>query len=164
MIGRNIRLLLLSLLLGWEPYVQAELPIPSVEWSERRLQDQHERPVVLGIERRILLFAFERGAGDMAQQVLREQSPNFLAATDWALVMDVSRMPSMITRLVALPALREQPFPIGVVQDGALLADVPRQPGAVTVLLLKRGQITATHYSVDANTLRNLLATVQHQP
>ncbi len=53
----------------------------------------------------------------------------------------MSKMPGVITRTFALPALREQPFEVGVSLDAKTLADWPRQEDAVTLIRLDQGRV-----------------------
>ena len=72
-------------------------------------------------------------------------------------VAAISAMPSMITKMFALPALREVPVPIGLAREAALLADVPRQKGVATMLKLR--QLTVEHigFAADAGALNAAL-------
>jgi hypothetical protein len=65
-----------------------------------------------------------------------------------------------VTRLVALPRLRELPFALALVRDSAQqaqLADLPRRPGQATVLRLHEGRVAQVHSVADAVALRALL-------
>ena len=83
--------------------------------------------------------------------MLAEQAAGFLATRQDVYLADMSRMPSIVTRTFALPALRELPALVGVVLDEALLKNWPRQDGAVTLIALQDGRVsTVSHASTEA--------------
>ena len=49
-------------------------------------------------------------------------------------VADISGMPALVTRMFALPKMRELPFPIALVREDAHLAQVADIPRALRVL------------------------------
>jgi hypothetical protein len=77
-----------------------------------------------------------------------------------ALILDVSRMPSLVTSMFAMPAFRAQPFPILVVREAAPVARLPRKEGAVTVLRLTDGRIVAINHATNEAALERLLITL----
>lgn len=130
---------------------------PAPAWS---LQDQHDRPAVPGPATRWIVFSAEKRVSDMVAAVLTEAGPAALAPLQLYAVADISAMPSLVTRLVALPRLRELPFALALVRDSAQqaqLADLPRRPGQATVLRLHEGRVAQVHSVADAVALRALL-------
>ena len=129
--------------------VEIGQPLP-----ELKLLDQREAPWELQAQTRLLLFAPGRKAGEIVQSVLAEQPSEWLATRQVMYVADLSRMPAMITRMFALPALRAEPFSVGVVLDEKLVSDWPRRADTVTLLRLHEGSVTAVDYASSAEELR----------
>ena len=96
-----------------------------------QLRDQHDRDWRVPADTRLLLFAADRKASNLAMAVLGSQPKGFLVARHAVYLADMSRMPGFVTRAFALPALREQAFEVGVSLDESALAGWPRQEGAV---------------------------------
>lgn len=129
-------------------------------WPAPRLADQHDRPATLDPARlATVVFAAERKPGDWAQDTIEKSHLEAATAGRLALILDVSRMPAMITAMFALPSFRARPFPILVARDAAPVADLPRREGAVTVLRLAAGKVVAIDYANDAAALATLLRT-----
>ena len=127
------------------------------------LEDQHGRAVTLPGTARWLLFASDKAAADLAQAWLTPQGSAVLERRQALYVADISAMPAVITRLVALPKLRELPYSIALVRDADLAADLPRRRGTLTVLRLDRGRVEAVHHAGDAAALQALLDRVPAQ-
>jgi hypothetical protein len=101
------------------------------------LEDAHGKPVVIGPDVRRLLFAASMAGSDLVTGVLSMEPAGVLTRMQGVYVADISRMPAMISRLVALPRMRDLPFAVVLLRDdaaAATLADVPREAGAVTVI------------------------------
>ncbi len=121
------------------------------------LEDQHDKPLSVAPDTRVLLFSADRAASDLANEVLGRQAPGTLERRKVVYVADISGMPSLVTRMFALPALRALPFPIGLAREAAPVADLPRQKGAVTVIQLSAGRVAAVDYARDSARLEQLL-------
>lgn len=115
-------------------------PTPSIT-----VEDQHGKPVHVDASTQRLLFSAERGVNDMVSKVLAAQPAGVLMRQHTVYVADITAMPSLVTRMFALPKMRELPFSMGLVRDAAQVAqvaDIPRQPGAATVLRFKDGKLS----------------------
>jgi hypothetical protein len=138
---------------------QADPLAPGGPFPELKLMDQHERPARLDrTSLATVVFAAERKPGDWAQTIIDQTYRDAVASGRLAVILDVSRMPSVITRLVAMPSFRDRRFPIALAHEGAAVADLPRRPGAVTVFRVAAGRVAAIDYANDQESLARLLA------
>ena len=71
---------------------------------------------------------------------------------------DISRMPSLVAKLFALPAMRKRPYRMLLDRDGTATADFPARAGEVTLLRLHDGTIERVDYAASAAALRAALA------
>ncbi len=108
------------------------------------LADQFDKTHVLAADTRWLLFSHDRATSDALHPVLAELTPSQRQGVVY--VADISRMPALVSRLFAVPAMRELPFAVWLARDAANVAMLPREPGKLTVLALQGGQIAAVHY------------------
>jgi hypothetical protein len=113
---------------------------PGAALPRLQISDQNERPVALTPATRLVIFAADKAGSELAQGVLKAQPAGVLDRLHAVYIADISGMPSLITKMFALPKLRELPFPVGLVRDAAQTADLPRQAGQVTVLVLDAQQ------------------------
>lgn len=127
-------------------------------WQALTLKDQHDQPVVVGPSTRKVIFAAEKPVNDLVVGVLGAQGKTTLTRAGAVYVADISAMPSIISRLFALPKLRELPFAIALAHEAVAVADLPRRTGAATVLTLDNGQVTQVQYLQTEAQLRQALA------
>jgi hypothetical protein len=121
------------------------------------LTDQHDVAATIGPATRVVLFTRDMDAGDVAKEALADQAA-LLGTAGAVYVADISRMPSLIVRLFALPAMRDRPYRMLLDRDGRATADFPSREGEVTVLRLDDGRITGVEYVATAAALRAALA------
>jgi hypothetical protein len=144
------------LLAGAAPPIPLEV---GASWPGLTLPDQHDKTVTLAADKlRVALFAAERKPGDWAQEVIDKTHKETATAGRLVLVLDISRMPSLVTTMFALPSFRGRAFPILVARDAAPVAFLPRQEAAVTVLTFAAGKLVAIDYAKDEATLERLIA------
>ncbi len=125
------------------------------------LKDQHDKPVAIPADTRWVLFSAEKAVSDMVGSVLSAEPAGVMGRAHLVYVADLSAMPAMMTRMFALPKLRELPYSIALVRDAAdvaQVADLPRQPGAATLLRLDNGRIAQVTAVGNAADLRAALA------
>lgn len=124
------------------------------------LNDQHDRPASVGTQTRWVVFAAEKPVSDMVSAVLAAEPAGVAERLRLVVVADISGMPALVTRMFALPKLRELPFPIALVRDAGQLtqvSDIPREKGAATVLRLDNGRVAQVATVRVAEDLRLLL-------
>ncbi|MET3514044.1 hypothetical protein ABIC63_001815 [Pseudacidovorax sp. 1753] len=120
------------------------------------VNDQFDRPVVVDASTRLVLFAADKAAGDVATEALKAH-PEVLAQQRLVYLADISGMPAVITRMFALPKLRDLPFPVGLVRDAQVTAALPRKAGTLTLLVLDQGTVRGIEFLRDADAVRTRL-------
>ncbi|HVM96088.1 MAG TPA: hypothetical protein VMT89_06850 [Candidatus Acidoferrales bacterium] len=103
--------------------------------------DQNDAPHILDTSVRIILFTVDMDGGGMVKEALAENGREKLAQAAAVYVSDISRMPSFVSKLFALPALRKRDYPIWLDRSGALTRDWPHADGKVTLMDLDGGTI-----------------------
>lgn len=124
------------------------------------LNDQHDKPVRVGAATRWVVFTAEKPVSDMVSAVLTAEPAGVADRLRLVYVADISGMPALVTRMFALPKLRDLPFPIALVREPAQVAqvsDIPRTTGSATVLRLEGGRVTQVATARQAADLRALL-------
>lgn len=151
---------LLALALVFQCLVAGAAPLEAgALWPGLTLPDQHDKAVRLaGDKLQVVLFTAERKPGDWAQDLVEKAYKDAVLAGRLVLVFDISRMPSLVTTMFALPGFRARPFPILLARDAEPVAFLPRQEAAVTVLTFDGGKLAAIDYAKDEAALERLLA------
>ncbi len=124
------------------------------------LNDQHDKPAPVGPSTRWVVFTADKAVSDMVSAVLAAEPAGVADRLRLVVVADISGMPALVTRMFALPKLRELPFPIALVRDPAQLtqvADIPRLPGSATVLRIEAGRVAQVVMARQAGDLRAAL-------
>lgn len=151
--------LLLALALAFQCLLASAAALEvGAPWPGLSLPDQNDQAVSLTADKlRVLLFTAERKPGDWAQDVVDKNHKRFALGGQLALVFDISRMPSLVTSLFALPSFRARSFRILLAREAQLVDFLPRKADAVTVLTLDAGRITAIEFAGDEAALEQLL-------
>ena len=152
---RNVKywpVLLLSLLPLWaQALEEGERLAP---WT---LLDQFDQPFTLDNQTQTLLVARSMDAAKLVAAALRDQPKGYLEARHAVFVADIQRMPRLIAKMFAVPAMRDYPYRVMLDRDGRV---APRYPGPVDKVLwlqLKDGQLVAQHEYATAAQLREAL-------
>ena len=144
--------LLLSLLPFW---VQAlEVGERLAPWT---LLDQFDQAFTLDNQTQTLLVARSMDAAKLVGAALQDQPKGYLEARHAVFVADIQRMPRLIAKMFAVPAMRDYPYRVMLDRDGRV---APRYPGPVDKVLwlqLKDGQLVAQHEYATAAQLREAL-------
>jgi hypothetical protein len=121
------------------------------------LPDQHDRVEALPADTRVLVFAADKVASDLVNGFLKAQPDDFMARRQAAYLADISSMPSLITRMFALPRMRDRPYRIRLAYEADDAAFLPRRTGNASVIYLDGGRVTDVHYAADEAALRDAL-------
>lgn len=146
-----------ALALAW-PLFTSALPLGVGDsLNPLTLSDQHDRPVQINQQTRVVIFTTDRSVSGWINDVLGSQPKDTLDRLSAVYVSDISGMPSVITDMFALPKLRKLPFSMALVRETRIVADLPHQAHMATVLQIKDGKVEAVHYAADAEQLKRAL-------
>jgi hypothetical protein len=120
------------------------------------LPDQHGDSHALSSGNTVL-FAPDKGAGELAHEVLNHTDKIEMAAKGIVFISDISGMPRLVARMFALPAMREYPYLVLVGYEKEDTAMLPRQEGRVTVLHIKAGKVSHIEYANSPEVLAGII-------
>lgn len=124
------------------------------------LLDQHEQAYSLSEETRILLVARSMDGARLVEAALKTRPQGYLEVRRAAFVADISRMPSLIARLFAIPAMRDYPYRVLLDRNARVASRYPGDPAKVLWLDLEQGRLRAMHEFGDAEALVSALERV----
>jgi hypothetical protein len=144
--------LLAAALLAGAPAAAAPLAVGDAA-PALALEDQHGRRGAVGPDVRVVVVSRDMEAGDVVRKALAGRDQGFLDAHRIVYVANVSGMPALVTRLFALPRMRERPYRMLLDRDGQATRDVPAVVGRPTVLTLAGGRIARITHPGDPGAL-----------
>lgn len=148
--------LLLSLLPWWAQAV--EMGERVAPWT---LLDQFDQAYTLDDQAQILLVARSMDAAKRVDAALQGQPKGYLEARHAVFIADIQRMPRLIAKLFAVPAMQAYNYRVMLDRDARI---APRYPGAVDKVLwlqLDSGKVIAQHEYSSADELRQALEQVK---
>ena len=147
-------LLILSLLPLWASALEVGERL--APWT---LLDQFDQAFTLDSRTQTLLVARSMEAAKLVDAALQGQPEGYLEARHAVFLADIQRMPRLIAKMFAVPAMRDYSYRVILDRDGRV---APRYPGAVDKVLwlqLKDGRLMAQHEYATAAQLREALET-----
>lgn len=121
------------------------------------LPDQHDRPHPVDGGTRLVIFSRDRLVTNTIVDVLQHKGAAYLAERHACFVLDVSRMPKLVTSLVAKPRLRRHPFPILLDDEPGVSAQFPARDGHATLLFLDALKVREVRFVASADELLRCL-------
>lgn len=148
--------LLLSLLPLWAQAVEVGERV--APWT---LLDQFDQAYTLDDQAQILLVARSMDAAKQVDAALQGQPKGYLEARHAVFIADIQRMPRLIAKLFAVPAMQAYNYRVMLDRDARI---APHYPGAVDKvrwLQLDSGKLIAQHEYSSADELRQALEQVK---
>ena len=149
----------------WSVLLLGLLPLwaHALEVGERlapwTLLDQFDQAFTLDNRTQTLLVARSMEGAKLVNAALQGQPKGYLEARHAVFLADIERMPRLIAKMFAVPAMRDYSYRVMLDRDGRV---APKYPGAVDSVLwlqLKNGQLVAQHEYATAAQLREALET-----
>lgn len=103
-------------------------------------QDQHDKSLGVTDKTRVVLFSRGMKGGDIIKEAL-EALPVDKQPKELVYVADISGMPSLIAKFVAIPQMQELPFNIALDREGESTKLWPGDKEAATVIHLQQLKI-----------------------
>ncbi len=144
------------LLLGFLPLWAQALEVGErlAPWT---LLDQYDQAFTLDNQTQTLLVARSMEATKLVEAALQGQPKGYLEARHVVFLADIQRMPRLIAKMFAIPAMRDYSYRVMLDREGRV---APRYPGCgdkVLWLQLKDGQLLAQHEYASAAQLHEAL-------
>jgi hypothetical protein len=122
------------------------------------LLDQYDQPYTFGNDAQILLVARSMDAAKIVNGALQDTPKTFLESRHAVFVADIQKMPAIIAKMFAVPAMRAYSYRVMLDRESRV---VPRYSGDVDkVLMLKlhNGKVVSQAQFDSAQSLRGALA------
>lgn len=124
--------------------------LPPVE-----LKTQHGKTVKISNDVKTLLFAVEKAPSALINSFILKQEVDYLTKNKAYFVADISGMPSMITKMFAIPKMKKRPYDILLAKGETQVSFIPRKKNFVTVLKIAKRKITAIEFVNNVDQLKS---------
>jgi hypothetical protein len=121
------------------------------------LLDQYEQPFTLDNSTTTLLVARDMDGAKLIKEALKDQPKGYLEARHAVFVADIQRMPALIAKMFAVPAMRDYHYRVMLDREGRVASRYPGAEGQVLWLLLKDGRLLSQREYANAGDLREAL-------
>jgi hypothetical protein len=148
--------ILLALLMAGRLAAAATL-LPGEALPAISLTDQHDKPLTLAPDTRLVFFAAEMDGSRLMTQALEALPPATLQEKKAVYIADISSMPGLLSTMMAVPKMQQAPYRIALIRFEKEGQRLPRKPGAVTVLTIDVGKISSVDFARDAQQIRDHL-------
>ena len=121
------------------------------------LQDQHDQAYTLNDKTRVLLVARNMDGSKLVKAAMENLPKGYLEARNVVFLADVQRMPSLIGKFIAIPAMRDYSYRVVLDRDGKVAANYPGAEDKVLWLQLDNGTLMSRQEFASADALRAAL-------
>lgn len=121
------------------------------------LQDQFANPFPHEDSMQVLLFADDMQASRDVRDAMGQVAPNCYDEGSLVFVANVSGMPSLITRLIALPKMRGYGFPVWLDYEGEATEALPVKKEFISVIRVEDGTISNIDYVQGMESVMNVI-------
>ncbi|MFO7807959.1 hypothetical protein [Guyparkeria sp.] len=119
--------------------VAIEIGDPFPSWE---LEDQHENARELpGDSTGAIVFSRSKQADESLSPVLEEVVGERLTGGEVVYLSDISRMPGLISRLFALPSLRDRDYPVVLIREEGVSDPLVTQADCLALYRLEKGTV-----------------------
>lgn len=122
------------------------------------LTTQHDKPAVIDAQTTQIIFSAEKQPADMLADFLDSKPATYLTNNHMLYLADIHNMPSLISKFIAIPKLKNKPYEIVLGREEADMAMLPREKGCLTLLAVNAQTVDAIQFICNENTLKNQLA------
>jgi hypothetical protein len=121
------------------------------------LQDQHDKTLGVTVKTQIVLFSRGMKGGDIIKEALMS-FPADKRVKELVYVADISGMPSLIAKFVAIPQMQDLPFNIALDREGESTQSWPGDKNTATVIHLQQLKVISV---VQVDTSEALLEAIK---
>lgn len=114
--------------------------------SKAELKNQFEETVKIDESVQWIIFTGDKNASEKIKKVLEEIKTTDFVKAKGMYVADISKMPAMISKMFAIPAMRDYDFKVVLDQEGNVTKSWPQKEGHATLIELDKLNIKSTQF------------------
>lgn len=122
------------------------------------LKDQWDIALPLTLETQWIIYSHHKTGGEWVHNVLTKLDLAPLKQYKLLYVADISAMPGIISRMFALPKMRDYVFRVALAEDAEGLEGWPKKENRITVMQLQSFNVKQVHYFDDEIRLERFIS------
>lgn len=146
--------LLITIFLGVAVYANP-LAVDSLV-PQLQIKDQFEKEHTLDANVKTILFASDKETSDILRDYLLSKGDDVLIRNSAVYVADISGMPSIITKFIALPKMKKYPFSI-LLLDDTNKDNFAKEEGKIIIYSVDNLKVTNITKVSTAKELENII-------
>lgn len=122
------------------------------------IKDQFEKEHKLDANVKTILFASDKGTSDLLKDYLLplSENKNILEENGAVYVADISGMPSLISKFIALPKMKKYPFSVMLLDDSNK-DNFTKEDGKIIVYSIEDGKVSKIDKISTSEELANII-------
>ena len=155
----NIFAVFSLLLTSWVSVAETAKPTLTVgqTLSLPELNDQFDKKQTLLPSTKWLVFSHDMDSSKLVKAAFENKKSDDLLAANIQYYADISAMPSLISRFIAIPKMKKLAYSVIMDKEGNVLNAIPKKDDHVTVLTLNNGNITQINIVDTSKALKALI-------
>lgn len=129
--------------------------------ASHQFEDQWGEPQYLNDQIKWVFLSKNKEGGEWIKSALEKVEITDLKQKKWLYVADISAMPSIISKLIAIPKMRDYSFSIALDKEGKTTENWPVQEEAISVYQLDRLQIQNTQFLTSEKAVLDFIKNIQ---
>ncbi len=125
--------------------------------ANRQFVDQWDKPIAINENTKLVIFSHDMDSSGIVKDTLAKLNIADVSAKNWLGVSDISGMPWLITKFVAMPKMRDYPYALALDTEGTITKDWPRTDDQVTVFVLDKGEVQSVQQFATVDELASFL-------
>lgn len=125
--------------------------------SKAELENQFEEAVKIDESIEWIIFTSDKKASENIRKVLEELKVTDLGKSKGMYVADISKMPSMISKMFAIPAMRDYPFKVVLDKEGTVTKSWPQKEGQAVFMELNKLEIVKSQFVTSESEIKAIL-------
>ena len=121
------------------------------------LEDQHGNGFAYQDNMKLVLYVDSMKSKNLVRDSLQDIDQTCMNDGRVVYLADISGMPSLISRLIAIPRMRDYPYPIWLDRNGLATEALPVRDDMVTVLTVDHQAISGMEFYADTQPLLKVL-------
>ena len=120
------------------------------------VKDQFEKEHIIDANIKTIIFSATKTEGTTIKEFLLTKDKDYLTTNKAAYVADITGMPGLITKFIALPKMKDYPFSVLLI-DEANKTLFPIKEDMISIISLENGKVTDIKYVKTAAELGQIL-------